>query len=135
MAYKATLEFAGKKYSVMSANWSFTRSVDQKGRPASGVYGGEVSLSVETTDDVTLLENMLMHQTKAQVAKIVFDKGTADGALKTMTLTDAYIIAYNEGIAFGGSDSGTINFTLSARKFELGKAAHENDWPDGKANS
>lgn len=135
MAYKATLEFAGKKYSVMSASWAFNRSVDQKGRPSSGVYGGEVNLSVESTDDVTLLETMLNAQTKAQKATITFDKGTADGELKKMELEDAYIIAYSEGISFGGADSGTISFTLSARKLQMKTAIHENDWPGAAANA
>ena len=129
MAYKATLDFAGKKYSVMSANWGFNRSVDQKGRPSSGIYGGEVTLSVESTDDVDLMENMLNSHTKAQKATITFDKGTADGELKKMELTDAYIINYSEGMSFGGSDPGTISFTLSARKLQMKTAVHENDWP------
>jgi type VI protein secretion system component Hcp len=129
MAYKATLEYAGAKYSILSASWAFNRSVDQKGRPASGVYGGEVSLVVESSDDVALMEAMLNAQTKAEKATITFDKGTADGELKKMELTDAYIINYSEGMSFGGSDPGTISFTLSARKLQMKTAIHENDWP------
>jgi type VI protein secretion system component Hcp len=129
MAYKATLDFAGKKYSIMSASWAFNRSVDQKGRPSSGVYGGEVALTLESSDDVTLLEKMLNSQTKAQKVTLTFDKGTADGELKKMELTDAYIIAYSEGMSFGGSDPGTIAITITARKLQMKTAVHENDWP------
>ncbi len=135
MAYKGTLNFAGKDYSVMSSSWAFQRSTDQKGRPASGVYGGEVSLAVEATDEVGLLEAMLNTQTKAQKATITFDKGTADGELKKLELEDAYITAYSESMSFGGADAGTIQFTLSARKFTMKTAIHENDWPGAAANS
>ena len=135
MAYKGTLNLAGKDYSIMSAQWAFNRSVDQKGRPSSGVYGGEVQLTVESTDEVGLLETMLNTQTKAQKATITFDKGTADGELKKLELEDAFITKYSESMMFGGADAGTIGFTLSARKFTMKSAVHENDWPGGKANS
>ena len=136
MAHKGTIKFGSiPEKSILSASWSFTRSPDQKGRPSSGVYGGEVNLIVEADDESELLKSMLNYQTKAEKATITFDKGTADGELKKLELEDAYIISYSEAMSFGGGDAGTISITLSARKFTMKSAAHENDWPGGAANA
>lgn len=135
MAYKTTLEMAGKKYDVLSASWAFNRSVDAKGKPSSGVYGGEISLMIESSDDVTIMETMLNSQTKAQKGTITFDKGTADGQLKKLEFVDGFITSYSEGIQAGGADAGTISFVITARKFQMGNAVHENEWPGHAAGS
>ena len=135
MAYKATLDFNGTKFSVMSASWQFSRSTDQKGRPSSGVYGGEVQLSVESNDETFLLKAMLVDFRKAVNATITFDKGTGDGELKKLEMKDVYITSYSEGMSFGGSDPGMINLTLTAREFDLKGAKHVNDWPGGAAST
>src|SRR6478735_7606506 len=134
MAYKMTLEMAGKKYDVLSSSFSFNRSVDPKGRPSSGVYGGEIHLTVESYDDTTLVELMLNKQHTAQAGEIAFDQGTADGKMKTIKFTDGFITNYTESASAHGADAMTIQFTISAREIAIGDAAkHVNEWPAGKA--
>ena len=135
MAYKATLDMAGKKYDVLAASWQFSRSVDAKGKPSSGVYGGDINLTIESSEDVTIMETMLNSQTKAQKGTITFDKGTADGEMKKLEFEDGFITTYSEAITAGGSDSGSVSFTITARKFSMGKAVHENEWPGHAAGT
>ena len=134
MAYKATLSLSGKTYDVLSSSFSFNRSVDPKGRPSSGVYGGEIHLVVESYEDTTLVELMLNKQHTAQSGEIAFDQGTADGKMKTIKFTDGFITNYTESASAHGADAMTIQFTISAREISIGDAAKlTNDWPAGKA--
>src|ERR1700712_3446206 len=96
MAYKMTLNLGGKKYDVLATSFSFNRSVDPKGRPSSGVYGGEIHLVVESYADTTLVELMLNKQHTAQAGTIAFDQGSSDGKMKEIAFTDGFITNYTE---------------------------------------
>ncbi len=134
MAYKVTLEMGGKKYDVLSTSFSFNRSVDPKGRPSSGVYGGTINLVVESYSDTTLLEIMLNKQHKGQTGSIAFDQGTNDGKMKELKFVDGFIVNYTESVAAHSEESMNISLTISAREISMGDAAkHENVWPDNKA--
>lgn len=133
MAYKMTLEFGGKKYDVLSSSFAFSRSVDPKGRPASGVYGGEIHLQVESYEDTTLLETMLNKQHTAQKGSISFDQGTNDGEMKKLEFEDGFITNYQESAAAHSTDAMAISLTISARIIKMNNAEHVNEWPDGKA--
>lgn len=134
MAYKAELSLGGKKYDVLSSSFSFNRSVDPKGRPSSGVYGGEIHLVVESYADTTLVEIMVNKQHTAQTGEITFDQGTSDGKMKTIKFTDAFITNYTESATAHTADAMTIQITLSAREIQVGDTAKlTNTWPDNKA--
>ncbi len=133
MAYKMTLDFGGKQYDVLSSSFAFNRSVDAKGRPSSGVYGGEIHLTVESYDDTTLLETMLNKQNKAQKGSIGYDQGTNDGEMKKLEFEDGFITSYQESAAAHSSDSMVISITISARVIKMKDAEHVNEWPDNKA--
>jgi hypothetical protein len=130
MSFKATLKFGSKEYDVLSCSYSFSRDVDHKGRPSSTVYGGTVSLAVESTEDTTILESMVNSKHKPFSGSVLFYKREEDGAkMKEITFTDAYVIAFAESIdAIGGSPM-AISFTLSARELKIGNANHVNEWP------
>jgi hypothetical protein len=134
MAYKATLKLGGKEYDVLSSSFTFNRSVDPKGRPSSGVYGGEIHFTVESYADTTLVELMLNKQNTAQAGELSFDQGTADGKMKTIKFTDGFITNYTESASAHGADAMSISFTISAREIKIGdNAVLENTWPENKA--
>jgi len=130
MSFKAKLKFGAKEYDVLSVSYSFNRDVDHKGRPSSTVYGGTVSVSVESTEDSTILESMINSKHKPFSGEITFFKREEDGAtMKLVTFTDSYVIAYNESLDAVGGSPMTISFTLSARELKVGNADHVNEWP------
>ena len=130
MSFKATLDFAGKKYDVLHCSYSFRRDVDPKGRPSSGVYGGTVQLEVESTEDTTIIESMLNSKHKPQKGKVTFYKREEDNAsMKIIDFTDAYVIQYSEALDSVGSNPMTISFVVSAREIKIGTATHINEWP------
>jgi hypothetical protein len=134
MAYEMKFKFAGKDYNVLNSSYAFSRSVDAKGRPSSGVYGGEVHLTIETHDDTKILEIMLNKQSTPQTGEVTFSKGTNQGVLKTLKFEDGFVTQYSESSSAMGSENMVINITISARVISVGDSAkHENSWPDHKA--
>ncbi len=132
MSFKAQLSLGGQKFDVLHCDYAFTRDVDAKGRPSSGIYGGSVNINIESTDDTSVLESMINNVYKAQGGTITFQKRDEDAKMKELTFEDGYITAYNESLDVIGSNPMSISFTISARKLKVGNAEHENDWPDKK---
>ena len=128
MSFKAQLEFGSKKYDVLSVSYSFSRDVDHKGRPSSTVYGGTLSVTVESTEDSTVIETMVNSKHKPINGKVTFFKREEDGAkMKEVTWTDGYVIAYSEGLDATGGNPMSISFTVSARQLKVGNADHVNE--------
>ena len=58
MAFRATLNFGGKEFDVLDCKYNLKRDVDSKGRPSSNIYGGQIRIQVESTDDTSIVEQM-----------------------------------------------------------------------------
>mgnify|MGYP003413193200 CR=1 FL=1 len=129
MSFKTRLALGGKEYDVIQCKYSLHRDVDSKGRPSSSVYGGSISVEVESTEDTSVIESMVNNQYKAISGKITFKKGQEDATMKELKFQDAYIIQYNEGIAIANDRPMTLTIVLSARVLEVQNATLENDWP------
>ena len=63
-SFRAEVALLGKTYDVLYATYEFTREVDKKGLVASGVYGGEITMRVQSTDDAAIIEGMVNSQFK-----------------------------------------------------------------------
>lgn len=132
MSFKATLKVGNKSFDVLACDFAFHRDVDPKGRPSSHIYGGSVNVTIESTDDTSILEAMVNNQHKSQKATITFMKRDEDAKMKELSLEDAYITSFTESLNVIGSQPMTISFTLSARKIKIGNAEHVNEWPGQK---
>lgn len=128
MAFRATLNFGGKEFDVLDCSFDFQRDVDSKGRPSSNIYGGKIHLQVESTDDTTILENMI-NQFKPHAGGITFKKGDEEAKMKELTWENGYITEYHEGIDIIGSTPMTVKFTVSAQVIKIGGAQFEQNWP------
>jgi hypothetical protein len=129
MSFNAKLKFAGKDgIDVLACDYALHRDVDAKGRPASGVYGGTINLSVESTEDTSIIESMV-NQYKPVDGVITFKKDDEDAKMKEVTFEKAYVIAFKEGIDVKGSVPMQIDFTISAQTIKIGNAEHKNEWP------
>lgn len=128
MAFRSTLSLGGKEYDVLDCNYSLKRDVDSKGRPSSNIYGGRITVRVESTEDTTILETMV-NQFKPFNGSIVFKKGDEEGKMKELSFENAYIIEFAEGIDIVGSAPMSINVTISAQIIKIGGAEYEENWP------
>ncbi len=128
MAFRSTLNLGGKEYDVLDCNYSLRRDVDSKGRPSSNIYGGRITVRVESTEDTTILETMV-NQFKPFNGSIVFKKGDEESKMKELTFENAYIIEFSEGINIVGSAPMSICVTISAQVIKIGGAEYEENWP------
>ncbi|MBS7362574.1 MAG: type VI secretion system needle protein Hcp [Paludibacteraceae bacterium] len=128
MAFRSSLNLGGKEYDVLECNYSLKRDVDSKGRPSSNIYGGKITVRVESTEDTTILETMV-NQFKPFNGSVVFKKGDEEGMMKELTFENAYIIEFAEGIDIVGTAPMSITITISAQTIKIGGAEYEENWP------
>lgn len=128
MAFRATLNFGGKEFDVLDCKYSINRDVDIKGRPASNLYGGQITVHVESTEDTSILEQMV-NQFKPNTGSVIFKKGDEEAKMKELEWENGYIINFEEDIDIDGSRPMTITFTVSAQTIKIGGANFEQNWP------
>lgn len=129
MSFRASLNFEGKDYDVLKCSYSIEREVDSKGRPSSGLYGGKIYITVESTTDVSVIEKMAT-QFKPNTGTIIFKKNDEDSKMKELKWENGYIISFKEGIEIVGEIPMAIEFVISAQKLTIGDAIFEQNWPE-----
>lgn len=129
MSFNAKLKFSGKDgIDVLACDYKLTRDVDAKGRPSSGVYGGTINLTIESTDDTSIIESMV-NQYKPVDGTVTFKKSDEDAKMKELSFEKAYVISFQESIDVKGAKPMQMDFTISAEKIKIGNAEHKNEWP------
>ncbi|GHT06871.1 hypothetical protein AGMMS49525_15550 [Bacteroidia bacterium] len=128
MAFRATLSLNGKEFDVLDCDYKLKRDVDSKGRPASNIYGGEIRVHVESTEDTSILEQMVS-QFKPVSGSISFKKGDEEAKMKELTWENGYIVSFAESIDVVGSKPMTLTFVVSAQVLKIGGAQFEQNWP------
>ncbi|WP_196892266.1 type VI secretion system tube protein TssD [Aureivirga marina] len=128
-SFRASLELGGKNFDVLYSNYEFSRDTDKKGKPASGVYGGRITVEIESTADTSVLEAMLNSQFKMTEGKVIYKKTDEDSKMKEIIFKNAYIVYYRETLDVSGETPMKIRVTFSAEEMSVGNAAIENRWP------
>lgn len=128
MAFRATLSLGGKDFDVLDCNYKLERDVDVKGRPASNIYGGKVRVRVESTDDTSILEQMV-NQFKPVSGSVIFKKGDEEAKMKELMWENGYITSFEEGIDISGASPMSTTFEISAQVLKIGGAEFEQNWP------
>jgi hypothetical protein len=128
MAFKASLKFEGKEYDVLQCSYSFHRDVDMKGRPSSNIYGGTINVEIESTEDTTIVAQMV-NQFKPNSGAITFNKGDEEAKMKELSWENGYVIRFIEELDAVGREPMKINFVLSAQKIKMEGVEIEQKWP------
>lgn len=129
MAFRATLNLGSKSFDVLDCKYNLKRDVDSKGRPSSNIYGGQIRVHVESTEDTSILEQMI-NQFKPISGSVVFKKGDEEAKMKELTWENGYIVEFDEDIDIVGSRPMTITFVVSAQIIKIGGAQFEQNWPE-----
>ncbi len=127
-SFKAILSLGGKEYRLLSADFALSRNTDSIGRPTSVWNGGSINMSVEATDDSSLME-WCVKQADQKDGEISFQKIDGESSMVKMSWKHGYIISYSVSYSEGGSMY--ISFTVSAQELTYGKGTHKNPWPKG----
>jgi hypothetical protein len=132
MSFKATLKIGSKEFDVISCSYALHREVDGKGRPAGIVMGGTVNLTVESTEDTSIIESMVNNQHKPLDGTVTFKKSDEDAKLKELSFQKGYVVSFAESFETIGAQPMLTTFTVSSQTIKIGGAEHKNDWPGGK---
>ena len=129
MSFRGTFSGLGGDQDVRYVHYELSRDTDSKGRPASGVYGGRITLEVESTESTDIIEAMVNSQFKPFEGSVTFKKLEEDAKMKELTFANAYIVFFSETLDVNGELPMRIRFTISAEEITIGNATHENRWP------
>lgn len=131
MAFKAKLTIDGNEFDVQQCSYQLRRDVDAKGRPSSDIYGGSITVTVESTEDTSIIEAMV-NQFKPLEGNIVFNKGNEESKMKELIWKNGYIVDFKEDIDVIGKTPMKLTFTVSTQILQIGGAQIEQDWPTDK---
>lgn len=127
MAFKAKLKVAGKEYNLLNVSYGLFQETDATGRPSTVTRGGKIDLVVESTSGTDFFEWMT-NSFERKDGSIVFFKRDSEATLKELKFTEAYIVRHKEIFDSVGKQPLREQFTLSARKIEMGTGVYENEW-------
>jgi len=128
MAYHAILDFEGKEFDVIRSECRIERGVDSKGRPSSNLYGGKVTIQIESNDDTMIFEHMAS-QFKPNSGIITYRKDEVD-LMKELKWENGYIISFEESMKNTTGAPMTIHITISAQKIVVGGEELKQNWPE-----
>lgn len=127
MAYHATLDFGGKEFDVVRSECCIERRIDSKGRPSTNLYGGRITIQVESNDDTMIFEHMAS-QFKPNSGTITFTKDEVD-VMKEVKWENGYIIGFEESMRNTTGTPMMISFTISAQTIVAGGEELKQNWP------
>ena len=129
MSFIARLEVAGRKYNIITVNYSLAQETDPTGRPSAQIRGGRIEITLRSTNETRFFEWMTNSYRKKN-GKVVFLKKGSNTTLKELNFTDGYVVTYKEkfDVLGMGRSSITETFTISAKAISMGLGEHVNKW-------
>lgn len=131
MAFNATLKMDGiqDEIRLFTCRFGLSQAVDSvTGRPTSGVMGGQIDVSFESTNS-TEPYALMINPNKSVAGSIkFFAREGDDKVLRELKFDDAFVTSYAEDMSALGNTPMTTTMTISARKMGFGSTTHENKW-------
>ncbi|MCD8176836.1 MAG: hypothetical protein LUE98_05180 [Tannerellaceae bacterium] len=99
MAKEITLTLEGQIYHVLRCTYGFNREVDYRGRPTTGLLGGDIQLEVESTGDDYLLEKLLGRKPRPVSGKVEIFDTKERSPVRILEWYEGYIYTVQEGMS------------------------------------
>lgn len=130
MAFEAFLKVdGGSELRLIECHYSLQRQTDFMGRPAEEVRGGSLQFSLETSKDNSFAQWVVEPYATKKV-EVDFKDPSSGSKLKTVTLTDAYLVSFSESFHAADSQPMVQTMVLSSKEIAIGDAKHANKWPE-----
>ncbi len=127
-SFRAVLELAGKQIDVLFSDVEFSRKTDTKGKPVASIFGGRIKVTIESTEDTSIIESMLNNQFRTVNGSILYKKTEEDTKLKQIIFSNAYIVYYREIFNPKKAIEMRTHITFSAEEISIGHAYLNNRW-------
>lgn len=123
--------FKGEKYIVEEFDLEFKQDVNEKGKPDSFPYGGQMAITLSETPDENI-NAWMMDSCSIQDGEIRFLKNDGmikEGALMQVHFKEAYCVNFRKIMNPKGSGVLT-SLVISPRIVKIGNEEFRNSWTD-----
>jgi hypothetical protein len=103
--------------------YGFNIQTDKKGRPITGVLGGDILLEIESTDDNPILRQMLLKEVPSTQGHLDFLRGNEDELVRRIDFGEAYIYTYGErmDMSLYPWEPMTTTIAISPTRLDIGR--------------
>lgn len=128
MSIITELHIDGKRFKVISYQWSFNQPIDTTGRPVAKPQGGIMHLLIETEKDEPFTE-WTVNATMMKNAKLIQRSVNLDGKSRIIDLIDVHCIKCEDLFSSTGSKNLNTALTLSPAQIVVnGEKKMEKHW-------
>lgn len=132
MAAEVLLEINGHKYNALGFSYDFYQVPDFKGKPVTGIKGGDIHVVLESSYDNSILETMLSDKTRkvSYVPWEEYEPCPVSGRIqfvqddvhvfRELAFEEAYITRYKEKMNANGYPM-SILLTISTLRLDINK--------------
>jgi len=131
MALEAWLTFTSSEgiatdsIKILECDFNFSQDIDDTGKPSAKPTGGQINITVESTDKGIITEWMFAKMGYKN-GKIVFP--LRNGKKKELKFEDGVCVSYHESFNSMDNTAMVLRFTISANKIFLDNQTFSNDW-------
>lgn len=116
---KAILKVNNQKYSILRFSHTFQIDVDEKGRPCSFIYGGEIFVQIESTEDTELFRLMTSKDMPKASGSVEVFLHIDEVCVRRIEFEEAYIYQYAEEMRRAGPSNMTTNIAISPMRLDI----------------
>ena len=132
MTHTGGFKLDGKEAQLVALSYHFFRQVDDKGRPATQVRRGEITVTIASDDKLKLaiIEWFAIPDTGKKGEIILYSgEGSDKKVFKKVEFENGYVSDYHETYHEGGMANIQETFTITAEKISVGNAKFDFRWP------
>ena len=128
MSFKAIFKTTGYEFRVLSCSYNVYRAVDEMGRPTSATVGGEINITVESTENNLFFEHICVGEMLKE-GTVVFYKRSEESTMRELSFKNAFISSFSETFDHSGeSGAMVLSISLSAQVMSMGNGEIINEW-------
>lgn len=128
---RAILKINEKEFDILHLQYSFHRNIDAKGRPATGLQGGDIYIQIESSEDNYLLGQMLLDNAPPVQGSIEILTGEDGQSLRFIEFEKAYIYSQYEGMAESPWLPMLTTIGISPLRLDIDRKIHlDRRWPE-----
>ncbi|OXB05366.1 hypothetical protein B0A81_13945 [Flavobacterium plurextorum] len=127
MSFLAKLELDNEVFNVLEFDVTFNQSVDNNGKPANKVKGGQVRIVVESTH-TDLFSDWMVSHTSTKDGKVIFYRRDAMSTMKNVIFKKAYCISFQKRFRSEGTVPMTTEILITSNEIKVGNTLFENNW-------
>lgn len=127
MSFLAKLELDNEMFNVLEFDVTFNQSVDNNGKPANKVKGGQIRIVVESTH-TDLFSDWMVSHTSTKDGKVIFYRRDAMSTMKNISFKKAYCISFQKRFRNEGTVPMTTEILITSNEIKVGNTLFENNW-------